>query len=130
MRAKATETSTRDLANWSEPLIADYIFSAYENLFGGPCDVAETLARQHCRMWRNLLHGQPTIAAYLRRELTKAVEIARLAPDAIDTIDMGVFEHLLEVVMRKGARTRDLARNEGMTLVAAASTLGEIRKVA
>lgn len=130
MRAKTNDPSTKELAFWGEPLIADYVFAAYERHFGAHSEKVDVLARQHCRMWRNLLHGQTTVAAYLRRELVKAAEAQRLAPEEIDAIDTGVFEYLLDAVMRRGQRARGGARNDGMTLVNAASMLGEIRKVA
>jgi hypothetical protein len=130
MSATHSEVSTKDLPYWGEPLIADYIFAAFGRHFAGDQVKSDSLARQHCRMWRNLLHGQTSIAAFQRRELIKAAERLNLDPSEIDAIDMGVFEYLLDAVMRRGARAGSAARQDGMTLVTAASRLGEIRQVA
>jgi hypothetical protein len=130
MHTKTCEISTRQIASWSEPLIADYVFAAYERCFGGPCEAARILARQHCRVWRSLLRSELGGARASRAELLQSAARQRLAGAAIDAIDTGVFEQLLDIVVRRGQRWRDLAHSDGMALVHAASTLGEIREVA
>ncbi len=130
MRAKPNGLTGKEIARWSEPLIADYIYTAYERCFGGPTEASEALGRQHCRLWRNLLDNEPVIARYLRRELLKAAAAEKLGAATLDAIDVGVFDHLMDIIMRRSQRSRDTAHSDGMTLVQAASTLGEIRKVA
>ncbi|MGA8171189.1 MAG: hypothetical protein WB816_10240 [Methylocystis sp.] len=130
MPAKPAQFPSSEIIRWSEPVIADCIYSAYERCFGGQTEISEALARCHCRLWRNLLNAEPVVARYLRRELVKAASDQRMSSAAVDAIDAAVFSHLLEVLMRPGQRPRDVAREDGMLLVHAASTLGEIRKVA
>jgi hypothetical protein len=130
MPAREIEFSTSEIARWSEPLIADFIYSAYEQCFGGRTPASEALGGRHCRLWRNLLNEEPTVAVYLRRELLKAAAVERLPISTVDAIDAAVLDSLLDVLMRPGLRSRDSARNDGLSLVHAASTLGEIRKVA
>lgn len=76
------------------------------------------------------MDAEPIVARYLRRELLKTAASAKLGSATVDAIDAAVFGHLLDVIMRRGQRSRDIARNDGMSLVLAASTLGEIRKAA
>jgi hypothetical protein len=130
MPARKIEFSGSEIACWSEPLIADFIYSAYERYFGGRTKASEALGHCHCRLWRNLLNEEPTVARYLRRELLKTAAAERLPSSMVDAIDTAVLDHLLDVLMRPGQRSRDAARSDGLSLVHAASTLGEIRKVA
>ena len=130
MPARKVEFSSCEITRWSEPLIADCIYSAYERCFGGRTVASETLGGCHCRLWRNLLNEEQTVAVYLRRELLKAAAVERLPISTVDAIDAAVLDSLLDVLMRPGLRSRESARNDGLSLVHAASTLGEIRKVA
>ena len=70
------------------------------------------------------------MAALARRDLLMTAEGEHLSGASIDAIDTGVFELSLDVVMRRGQRTHDAAQSDGIALMDAASTLGEIRKVA
>jgi hypothetical protein len=130
MHAEANGSTGKEIARWSEPLIADFIYRAYEGFLGGPTEASEALGHQHCQLWRKLLDNEPGIARYLRRDLLRAAAAQGLALETIDAIDIGVFDQLMDVVMRRRLRSRDAARSDGMTLVHAASTLGEIRKAA
>lgn len=120
----------RDIALWSEPLIADYVYAAYERCLDGQAEIAELLTQQHCRVWRALLDSEPIMARFLRQELLKALAGLRLATETLDAIDIGVCDELLEVIMRRSQRSRDSARCDAMALVQAASMLGEIRMAA
>jgi hypothetical protein len=130
MPARKVEFSSCEITRWSEPLIADCIYSAYERCFGGRTVASETLGGCHCRLWRNLLNAEPVTARYLRRELLKAAASEGLSIATLDAIDAVVFDHLLDVIIRRGQRSRETAHDDGMLLVHAASTLGEIRKLA
>ena len=118
--------SDREIARWSEPLIADYIYAAYERC-SAPSDAATRLGRLHCRLWRCLFDGETSGARRLRYELLKEAQALRIAGATLDAIDAAVLEELLDVVMRRSQRSRALAHADGMTLVNAASALGEIR---
>jgi hypothetical protein len=120
----------RDIALWSEPLIADYVYTAYERCLDGQNEIAALLTQQHCRVWRALLDGEPIMARFLRQELLKALARLKLNNETLDAIDVGVCDELLEVIMRRSQRSRASARSDGMALVQAASMLGEIRNVA
>ncbi len=130
MRADILGFNAKDIARWSEPLVADYIFAAYEQCSDGDAEAAGALTQAHCRLWRSLLAGETTIARYARRELIKAAHARKVNLATLDAIDSVVLEALLDVIMRRSQRSRTMARSEGMALVEAASTLGELRKVA
>ncbi len=130
MYASEVVSISKDIALWSEPLISDYIYAAYGRCFGGELGAAETLVRHHCRLWRALFDKELVVAGYLRRELLKAFAAQRLTRETLDAIDIGVCDHLLDVIMRRSQRSRDTARCDAMTLVHAASMLGEIRRAA
>lgn len=130
MRDATLSLTSKEIARWSEPLVADHIYSAYENLFGGKGDKSEALGRQHCRMWRNLLGGGMLNAQFARRELMKLARMCRVDEAAVESIDAAIFSALLGLILRRGHGSIDAARLDGMALVQAASTLGEIRKAA
>ena len=103
MPAREIEFSSSEIARWSEPLIADFIYSAYEHCFGGRTPASEALGSRHCRLWRNLLNEEQTVAVYLRRELLKAAAAERLPISTVDAIDAAVLDSLLDVLMRPGS---------------------------
>lgn len=131
MRDAGFSQESAEVGAWSEPLVADRIFGAYEQLFGGRTEGSEALGRQHCRMWRNLLApGAQVHAQFARRELIKLARRAQLRDSDVERIDAAILADLLNLILRRGHGSIDSARSDGMALVQAASTLGEIRRVA
>ncbi|HYA81170.1 MAG TPA: hypothetical protein VED87_09600 [Methylocystis sp.] len=129
MHAEGFFISDRDIARWSEPLVADSIYCAYERCRPSRL-AASTLGRLHCQVWRCLLDGETIVARRLRQDLVKEGQAHGITATTMDAIDATVIEELLVVVMRRSQRSRAMARSEGMTLVNAASALGEIRAAA
>jgi hypothetical protein len=130
MRVSSFQSEDREIARWSEPLVADDVYYAYETSLGGKTDLSEFLGRQHCRMWRSLLEGEARRAEASRRDLVRFAKGAGFGEDVLNAIDMKIFNNLLDIILRRGLGSRDAARTDGMTLVHAASTLGEIRRAA
>jgi hypothetical protein len=130
MRASVFSTTSKEIVRWSEPLVADHIYNEYERLLGGRSDASESLGRQHCRMWRHLLDSEAQRAHVARRDLVNLARLARINPAEIEAMDAAIFDELLNVILRRGLSSRDSARLDGMVLVRAASTLGEIRQAA
>ena len=93
-------------------------------------DGAAALASLHCRLWRRLLNGETTDARRLRDLLLREAGAQQLAVQTLDAVDATVMEELLEVVMRRSQSSRVAAHSDGMTLIRAASSLGEIRSAA
>lgn len=130
MFARNPPNSSEDIARWSEPLVADQIYGAYERAIGARNEVSETLGRQHCRVWRNLLDGEAQRAQSARRDLLTLAHMSRIDLPTLEKIDSAIFDYLLGVILRRRQGSEAAARIDGMALVKAASTLGEIRKAA
>jgi hypothetical protein len=130
MRTVEFEDASRDIARWSEPLVADRILHFYDGRLFGLSSESQALAFQHRRMWRNLLEGQTTRALEARRNLIRLAYGARLDIRELEEIDQSIFDELLGVILRRCKGSHVAARLQGMALVMAASTLGEIRKAA
>lgn len=130
MQSREFAETSREIARWSEPLVADRIFGVYQAWFQGQGQMSDALGRQHCRMWRRLLEGEAILAKDARSNLVKLAKYANLEERSLEAIDETVMDELFRVILRRWQGSRDEARLNGMALVLAASTLGEIRKVA
>ncbi|MBU3889041.1 hypothetical protein FM996_01270 [Methylosinus sporium] len=89
----------------------------------------DALGRQHCRMWRSLLEGEPLLARDARNDLVLLARRANIEERSLEAIDETVMDELFRVILRRW-QGRDEARLHGMALMIAASTLGEIRRAA
>lgn len=130
MQSREFAETSREIARWSEPLVADRIFGVYQSWFQGRRQMWDALGRQHCRMWRSLLEGEALLARDARSDLMKLAKCANLEERSLEAIDESVMDELFRVILRRWQGSRDEARLNGMALVLAASTLGEIRKAA
>ncbi len=130
MRGKPFRTIDEEIARWSEPLVADQIYDAYERWLGGACDESETLGRHHCRLWRNLLSGDIPHARQARGDLVEFARVAKGGEAILEAIDAAVLNELLQIILRRAPSSRDAARKDGMALMRAASTLGGMRAAA
>jgi hypothetical protein len=130
MRIRDFEETSREIARWSEPLVADRILMVYDQRLTGQEAASQALVFQHCRMWRNLLEGHTARALEARRSLVKLAQRARLSDRDLEEIDRSILDELLGVILRRCQGSHMAARLQGMALVMAASALGEIRKAA
>lgn len=130
MRSGDFQHAVKEIDHWSAPLIADSIYEAYEKALGGKSDLSQSLGRQHCRLWRNLLANDLKRARQAKIDLVTLSRLAHLDVAALDVIDADVLENLLDVILRRSAGGRETARVDGNALVRAAATLGEIRRAA
>ncbi|HEY8260379.1 MAG TPA: hypothetical protein VIG55_04135 [Methylosinus sp.] len=89
----------------------------------------DALGRQHCRMWRSLLEGETVLARDARSDLVKLARRANVDERSLEAIDESVMDELFRVILRRW-HGRDEAHLNGMALMIAASTLGEIRRAA
>jgi hypothetical protein len=129
MRLRSFEETRREIARWSEPLVADRILMVYDQrLVGVEGASSQALVFQHCRMWRNLLEGQTGRALEARRNLVRLAQRACLGEHDLEEIDRSILDELLGVILRRCQGSLIAARAQGMTLMMAASALGEIRK--
>jgi hypothetical protein len=113
----------QDFAEWSEPIIADYLHDAYAARMGAESKILRTLVTSHGRFWRALLAGPETSVMSYRRE---AVALARLAGQPatlVDTIDVGVLDELMNVTLARVLRSPGTARDYGHYMLRLASHL-------
>jgi hypothetical protein len=129
MQSREFAETSREIARWSEPLVADRIFGVYEAWFRGRRQMWDALGRQHCRMWRSLLEGETVLARDARSDLVKLARRANVDERSLEAIDESVMDELFRVILRRW-HGRDEAHLNGMALMIAASTLGEIRRAA
>jgi hypothetical protein len=130
MRVKLFHSKDEEIARWSEPLVADHIYGAYEHWLGGKCDGSEELGRRHCRLWRNLLSGDIQRARQTRGDLLKHARLADAGEEILEAIDAAVLSELLHVILRRSQSALEESRVDGMALMQAASALGGIRSAA
>lgn len=119
----------RELAEWSQPIIADRAMESYRQ-FTDDQSVAQALCMQHCRMWRGLFGDQPKQALLSRRELIRLARLAGAGVDVIDAIDRAILEEVLQCVFARFHRSRTTATAHGRTLMIAAGWLVEVRLAA
>jgi hypothetical protein len=117
----------RDLAEWSEPLIADCVSAFYTACFGGDQRRARPMTLQHCRLWRNLLLQDGLHAHNARRELVRLCQLTGLDVRILDRIDELVLDELIDVIAARFHRSPATARDYSRSLISAASSLTEAR---
>jgi hypothetical protein len=130
MRLSDLSVARRDLAEWSEPLIADRVGEIYAICFSGDQQRIRPMTRQHCRLWRNLLLQDSSRVQNARRELVRLGKLAGVESHTLDRIDEAVFDELAEVVVARFHRSPMTTRDYSKSLIRAASSLAEARFVA
>ena len=130
MRLSDLSAARRDLAEWSEPLIADRVSEIYTACFGGDQQRVRPMTLQHCRLWRNLLLQEGNRAQNARRELVRLGRLAGLESQTLDRIDEAVLDELADVVVARFHRSPATTRDYSRSLIRAATSLAEARLVA
>lgn len=130
MRLSDLSAARRDLAEWSEPLIADRVSEIYAAYFDGDPQRVRPMTLQHCRLWRNLLLQEGTRVQNARRELLRLGRLAGLEAQTLDLIDEAVLDELADVVVARFHRSPATTRDYNKSLIRAASSLAEARLVA
>ena len=116
----------RELMNLAEPVIADRIIEGYRD-YELESERLRFLAAQHRRLWRAILLEHRGIMTTLYAELHDDLAAAGMAADIADQIDQGVFEELVEIVLRRYRSSSDKAKQCSMILIGAASFIGASR---
>lgn len=130
MRQSDLSAARRDLAEWSEPLIADRVSEFYMACFGGDQQRVRPMTLQHCRLWRNLLLQEGNRAHDARRELVRLGQLAGLESQTLDRLDEVVLDELANVVVARFHRSPATTRDYSRSLIRAATSLAEARLVA
>jgi hypothetical protein len=124
------ENVSRDIARWSEPLVADRVIMVYDQRLFGAESASRALAFQHRRMWRDLLEGQTARALEARRNLMRLARSAHIDRRDLEEIDRSILDELLDAILRRCKGSHISARVQATALMMAAAALGEIRRAA
>lgn len=119
MQAVDIEGARRDLAHWSQPVIADVISESYVAIMGPDHFSLRVLISMHARLWRLMLLDEREKLGGARKELTDLARLAGLARPVLDQIDQAVLEELLDVVTARFSRSADLVRGYSRLLLRA-----------
>ena len=111
------------LRQWSEPLIFDRLFTAYQSLLRDNV-LARNMARMHGRVWRALIGGDMSGFEALRETLVAALEPCGLTLDHLAEVDGEIMIELLDVVISRYNRSRRVARTYHLALMQLAGRLG------
>jgi hypothetical protein len=112
-----------DFAEWSEPIIADYLHEAYASRIGLDARTLRPLVTSHCRFWRSLLTAHDTMLQPHRRTLISLVRLAGIPTPMVDAIDVGVLDELMNVTLARFLRSPGTARDYGHYMLRVASHL-------
>jgi hypothetical protein len=111
VRSEELSDVRQEFAEWSEPIIADYLYEAYAERMGAQTGTVRTLVTSHCRFWRALLTGNEAKFATYRRELASLARLAGMPVTLIDAIDVGMLDELMNVCISRFLRSPSAARD-------------------
>jgi len=130
MRLDDTNDIRRDILDWSDPVVGDCLFEAYDACFGGNAQLSRPMSRQHARVWRLIIGGEKRRAAEARRDLLKLARTCRMGAEALDAIDRLVMDELVDVMAVRFRGSCSQTRLCGRLLIEASATLVEARLAA
>jgi len=116
------------LKEWSEPLIFDRLFFAYNEFVSEA--LARSLTRLHARVWRALIAGDMPSFESLRETLVATLKLCNLTLDHLAEVDGEIMDELLDVVISRYNRSHRTARAYHLALIELAGRLGPARLAA
>ena len=129
MRSDELSDVRQEFAEWSAPIIADFLYEAYAERIGSQHRTLRTLVTSHCRFWRSLLSGDDLKLAIHRRELASLARLAGLPVSMIDAIDVGVLDELMSVTISRFLRSPAVARDYSQFMLRTAAHLSRAHTV-
>ena len=123
MRSQELVDARRDLADWSQPIVVDYMHELYSRELGAGNQSLRVLALSHGRLWRFLILQDAERLPLARKEIVGIARLAGLKSSVVDTIDQAMLSELMDVVVARFMRTPALARNYGQILLGASARL-------
>ena len=121
MRLDDTNDMRRDILDWSDPVVGDCLFEAYDACFGGNMDWSRPMSRQHARVWRLIISGDKKRAAEARRDLLGLARTCRMGAEALDAIDRLVLDELVDVMAARFRTSSSDTRLCGRLLIEASA---------
>lgn len=122
-----TNDMRREILDWSDPVVVDCLFEAYDSCFGGNMDWSRPMSRQHARVWRHIIGGDKRRAAEARRDLLRLALACRMGAEALDAIDRLVLDELVDVMAARCRGSSSDTRSYSRLLIEASATLVETR---
>ncbi len=123
MFADDLATARRDLADWSQPVIVDYLQELYARLLGPSHQSLRVLGISHGRTWRILILGDLEKLAPARREIVGISRLAGLKTQHVEQIDQAMLAELMDIIVARFHRSPAQASLYGRILLSAASRL-------
>ncbi len=121
MRSESANGTREDLADWSQPVIVDYLHELYVNRIGEGHTSLRVLTLSHGRLWRFVILGDETRLLAARREIVGIARLAGLKASALDEIDQLMLTELMDVIVTRFLRTPAMARSYSQVVLGAAS---------
>ena len=129
MRSEELSDVRQEFAEWSEPIIADYLHDAYAERIGAQNRTLRTLVTSQSRFWRSLLTGNDAKLAVYRRELASLARLAGIPVTMIDAIDVGMLDELMNVCISRFLRSPSAAREYSHFMLRTAAHLSRAHTV-
>ncbi len=126
MQAEELAFARRDLAEWSQPIIVDFLRDIYSGRLGHDHLSLRVLCLSHGRAWRLMLQGDLEKLASARREVTGIARMAGLKTGDIVDIDAAMLDELLDVVVTRFQRAPGRATIYGKVLLGIAGRLSNV----
>jgi hypothetical protein len=125
MRSQEQSETRRELADWSQPIIVDYLHELYARELGGGHQSLRVLALSHGRLWRFLIQQDDERLPLARKEIVGIARLAGLKTSVVDSIDQAMLSELMDVVVARFMRTPALARGYSQILLGASAQLAK-----
>ena len=127
-RSADLDEARRTMWLWAEPIVIHRAVDVYARSVDEAGTVA--MARRHCRLWRNVLFGQPSSVPPIMEEMRRAAASLGLSDDVIDDTNDVILEELVDIVMSRYRASRNTMKTFSMVLMSATSCLGTARQPA
>jgi hypothetical protein len=130
MRSHEFIVARRELADWSQPIVVDFLYDLYASRLGAGHHSLRVLSLSQGRMWRFVLLGENEKMAAARKEVVGLARLAGLKKIVVDEVDQAVLLELMDVIVCRFLRTPALARSYSRIVLSAATSLATAGLVA
>jgi len=126
MRAGELTGTRQELADWSHPVIVDFMYELYAARIGAGHQSLRALALSHARLWRFLILADHDRLPSARRETLSIARLAGLRPNMLDEVDQAMLAELMDVVVSRFLRSPAMARTYSQIVLGVASRLAAL----
>lgn len=126
----ASASARRELAEWSQPVVVDFLRDLYGRRVGHDHPNLRALCVSHGRAWRYMLQGDVERLAAARRDTTGVARLAGLKTADIVEIDAAMLDELMDVIVSRFQRAPAQAAVYGRILLGIAGRLSALAATA